>query len=251
MYCRSDDAHFQDKMACAVGDSCPEDDLAIILEFIEADMLDEDDEFNEEINTLLSEQSAVTYSCEICTKVCKSKQGLSRHRNMKHTEIPSLPTKTKVAEDMLHPLYFKQYVNDAAKKLAEGGCYSKKTLSALKGYHLDDANFSYQFVWKVIENFNGNGEKFYPQFYDCVSGDEIIFRGLNKRCSVILGLEVANAVLAHLTGSFASDTLCSVDIQELDGKERNIVKYLSGYVYHTLFRRLKKLNTIMSQVPFI
>ena len=123
---------------------------------------------------------------------------------MKHTESPSLPTKTKVAEDMLHPL------------------------SALKGYHLDDANFSYQFVRKVIENFNGKGEMVYPQFYDCVSGDEIVFRGLNKRCSVILGLEVANAVLAHLTTSCVSDTLCSVDIQELDGKERNIVEYLSG-----------------------
>ena len=74
---------------------------------------------------MLSEQSTVTYSCEICTDGCKSKQGLSRHRDMKHTELserPILPTKTKVAEDMLHPLYFKQYVNDAAKKLA-GGCY--------------------------------------------------------------------------------------------------------------------------------
>ena len=67
-----------------------------------------------------------------------------------------------------------------------------------------------------------------------MSGDEIVFRGLNKRCSVNLGLEVANAV------SCASDTLCSVDIQELDGKERNIVKYLSGYVFHTLYRRLRK-----------
>ena len=73
MYGRSEDAHFQDKMACAAGDSCPEDDLVTILEFIKADMLDEDEEFNEEINTLLSEQSAVTYSCEIRTKVCKSK----------------------------------------------------------------------------------------------------------------------------------------------------------------------------------
>ena len=96
-------------MACAVGDSCPEDDLETILEF----MSDEDEEFNEEINTLLSEQITVTYSCGICTKVCKSKQGLSRHRNMKHTDSRSLPTKTKVAEDMFHPLYFKQYVNDA------------------------------------------------------------------------------------------------------------------------------------------
>ena len=75
-----------------------------------------------------------------------------------------------------------------------------------------------------------------------VCGDEIVFRGLNKRCSVILGLEVANAVLAHLTGFCASDTLCGVDIQELDGKERNIVKYLSGYVFHTLYRLLRKVK---------
>ena len=73
MYGRSDDAHFQEKMTCAAEDSCPEDDLATILEFIEADMLDEDEEFNEEMITLLSEQSAVTYSCEICTQVCKLK----------------------------------------------------------------------------------------------------------------------------------------------------------------------------------
>ena len=32
-----------------------------------------------------------------------------------------------------------------------------------------------------------------------------------------------------------SDTLCSVDIQELDGKERNIVKYLGGYVFHYIY----------------
>ena len=71
MYGWRDDAYFQDKMACAAGDSCPEDDLATILEFIKADMLvDEDEEFNEEINTWLSEQSAVTYSCEICIYKC-------------------------------------------------------------------------------------------------------------------------------------------------------------------------------------
>ena len=152
---------------------------------------------------------------------------------------------------MLHPLYFKQYVNNAAKKLAEGGCYSKKTLSALKGYHLDDANFSYKFVRKVIENFNGNGEKFYPQFYDCVSGDEIVFRGLNKSCSVILGLEVANVVLAHLTGSCASDTLCSVVIQELDGK-KEIMLSIRVAMFSILYIDVsEKLNTIMSQVPFI
>ena len=55
---------------------------------------------------------------------------------------------------------------------------------------LDDANFTYQFVREFIKNFNGNGEKFYPLFYDCVSGDDKVFKKLNGKCSVIVGFDL-------------------------------------------------------------
>ena len=36
--------------------------------------------------------------------------------------------------------------------------------------------------------------------YDSVSGNEILFRNLNRRCSIILGFKIANSVLGHLNG---------------------------------------------------
>ena len=57
---------------------------------------------------------------------------------------------------------------------------------------------TYRFVEGVIENFDYDVEKCYLLFYDSVSGDDIVFKNLNRKCSVILGFEVANSVLIHL-----------------------------------------------------
>ena len=57
---------------------------------------------------------------------------------------------------------------------------------------------TYRFVEGVIENFDDDVEKCYLLFYDSVSGDDIVFKNLNRKCSVILGFEVANSVLIHL-----------------------------------------------------
>ena len=57
---------------------------------------------------------------------------------------------------------------------------------------------TYRFVEGFIENFDYDVEKCYLLFYDSVSGDDIVFKNLNRKCSVILGFEVANSVLIHL-----------------------------------------------------
>ena len=69
------------------------------------------------------------------------------------------------------------------------------------------------------------GEKFYPLFYDCVSGDEIVFKNLNRKCSVILGFELANSVLAHLSGTILSPENISTNIS------RNFFS-VHGWKYH-------------------
>ena len=57
---------------------------------------------------------------------------------------------------------------------------------------------TYRFVEGVIENFDDDVEKCYLLFYDSVSGDDIVFKNLNRKCSVILAFDVANSVLTHL-----------------------------------------------------
>ena len=98
---------------------------------------------------------------------------------------------------MLHPLYFKKYVNLSTSKLALDGCYSDKTRQEFEGYvvSIDDANESYRFVLDVIGEFKGNVENFYQKFYKYVS------ENLLRRSSVLHGCELANHVRAHLTGS--------------------------------------------------
>ena len=226
------------------------EDLEAVVAAIDKDVWDKDDEFNAEINSLLvnieEEPSQSGFKCDMCEKVCKSKQGFPRHQNAKHRknqpEEVSITSKDLSAEDRLHPLYFNKYINECAKQLASDGCYSDETINTFSSYYcsLDDANFTYQFVRDVIQSFNGNGEKFYPRFYDCVSGEDNIFKNLNRKCSVILGFELANVVLAHLNGTILSSENATSSTCQFNKKECNIVKHISGYVMQTLYSRLRE-----------
>ena len=81
-------------------------------------------------------------------------------------------------------------------KLTVDECYSEDTRKVFVEYKIsyDDARFTYEYVKDIISSFNENVENFYPSFYKAVSEE-------TKRPSVLLGFEVANCVLSHLTGS--------------------------------------------------
>ena len=61
------------------------DDLDCILDVIYEDFAEESEEFNTELDELLSDincdSTSVNLSCNQCDKVCKTKRGLSRHTN--------------------------------------------------------------------------------------------------------------------------------------------------------------------------
>ena len=219
-----------------------DDDLDAVLMLIEEDILVEDHGFIAEVKEIVDavgeNQPANSFSCDQCDKVCKTSRGLTRHRNVKHKQSD---VEAFMPENMLHPLYFKRYINNSVSKLALDECYSEKTRKEFADYQVtvDDANYSYQLVRNVIGEFRGNAEKFYPAFYKSVS-EVVAFRNLSRRSSVILGFEVANHVLAHLTGSNVNES--TVDFTppiKFSHKEQNIIKYLSGYVFGTLYRRIR------------
>ena len=72
--------------------------------------------------------------------------GKTFHQNAKHGEHKpdqeEVVKKNISAEDRLHPLYFKKYINHCAKQLATDGCYSDETIDTFSSYNcsLDDAN---------------------------------------------------------------------------------------------------------------
>ena len=136
----------------------------------------------------------------------------------------------------LHPLYFKAYVKKSVSKLSNDECYSQNTRDEFLNYavNLNDTNYTYQLVRNVIGKFKGDGEKFYPEFYKCVTEEEIAFKNISRRSSVILGFEVANHVLAHLTGSTIKESNVDFSVAaNFSKKENNIISNLSGYVFST------------------
>eukprot|EP00794_Sanderia_malayensis_P002370 gene2370-2731_t len=236
------------------------DDLDAVLALLGEDLPAESDPFDADLNVLMEEIDSTPpaggFSCEKCGKICKTKRGLTRHTNTKHIDVrpdveSSAGSKRRTPEQMLHPLSFKKFIEISAAKLASDECYSDKLRAEFSDYKIsfDDVAFSYQYVRDVIGSFKGNAEKFYPDFYRCVSSEEIVLKNLSRRGSIILGFEMANHVLAHLTGAIVKegDVAFSHPIS-FSSKEVNIIQYLSGYVFGTVYRRIRRSNATRSML---
>ena len=82
-----------------------------------------------------------------------SQNKASRHKNSKHKVVEHEDNIVSglSPEDLLHPLYLKNYIIKSAAKLVEENCLSARTLDN-------------SFIRQIIAGYNGNAEKFYPSF---------------------------------------------------------------------------------------
>ena len=81
----------------------------------------------------------------------------------------------------------------------------------------------------------GNGEKFYPSFFNYVQKSECLFTRLSKNSSLFLGFDQANHIVAFLSQKTFSD----ISAVEFAQKEKAIICYLGGYEFATLSRRIR------------
>ena len=110
----------------------------------------------------------------IVIRYAKLNEGLRRHSNVKHGLQLStvLDFETKLTAEELT-----KYVLECSTKLSCDECYSEETMTAFKNFELseEEAMISFQHVKNVIQTFDDDGEKFFPSFYNCVSGDKHVF----------------------------------------------------------------------------
>ena len=245
-------------MAALEEDFLVGDDLDVILAMLEEDSPEEDQNFVADVNSIVEELSdvppATGFACQFCKKICKSRRGLSRHMNTKHpadTPPEMLPKRRPSAYERLPIALFQQFVANSDLKLSQDACYSTKTCQQYVDYKLsyNAACDTFDFLTDLIYNFKGNAEKFYPQFYK-INSEYKMFPNLTKRASVILGCEVANLVLAHLCNAEVKEN--HVDFSSNNNtftkKENSIIRYLAGYVISTVYRRLRRSKSTLSQL---
>lgn len=118
-------------MATALGDFFADDDLNNILSLINDNIFDQTPDYVTQVEV----ETSTTFNCDVCSKICASKGGLTRHKRVKHAPRPATATQpTKTAEDtqtpehILHPMYFLKYVKECLQKLLESGCYPASIL---------------------------------------------------------------------------------------------------------------------------
>ena len=230
------------------------DDFDVILSLLEEDVLNGEEELVAQVNEIVNEVDfpppAAGFKCDICDKVCKSQRGLTRHNTAKHNEHQSsndAESSTKKArkekqeaEEILHPLYFMKYVNESAKKLSLEEVYSEKTRQTFHSYELtlDQARQSYEHFRELIVTFKGDVEKFLPKFYHILKVDGV-FHGLGSgKIPHLLGAEVAMHVVSHLTKSEVRKEVLAFTQPNFSQKDMDVIRYLSGYVISTVYRRL-------------
>ena len=101
----------------------------------------------------------------------------------------------------------------------------------------------------------GNVERFFPMFYNCVQETGGLFPRLSRDASLFLRFDFANHIVAFLSHSYFhkeesgfESMFPDISAADFNQKERDIICYLSGYVFGTLSRRIKNSKHWNSQV---
>ena len=81
------------------------------------------------------------------------------------------------------------------------------------------------------------------------SSAEDPFSGLDVNCKRLLGCEIANHILAYITGATYSDDVVHFDCDtKFSAKEESFIAYLSGYVFEAFYHWIAFLKN--SVFPF-
>ena len=218
------------------------DDLDAVLELLDKDCAEMETEFISE--TVDDECTNKSFPCVLCNKVCISQRGLTRHTNSKHRGQSSTSEAAANYEDILHPSLLTDLLKQSCGKLAVDECYPVHIMDEFKGKKfnsMEDISDCYDLIKNVVLSFDGNVEKFYPKFYKVFSDAKDPFNGLSRHCSLLLGFELANHVLAHLTGAKVQNDVVTFEQEPnfFSEKERAIISYLGGYATSTWYRRIR------------
>ena len=246
----------------ASGDYFTGDDLDDLFTLIDGGFLDDNDEFNQEIDHIATEvasneENISRFKCNQCEKVCKSQRGLTRHTNVKHG-IPPPATATDPASNMspevnlaplemsmkkLHPLQLKVMVKNCAENLSNDLCFPVKVRSVFCSSQFSFSNEDAEKLWyqlrDIIDCYNGDAEKFYSKFYTLFLDNILPGKFVDKNLTNTLLAEVANGLLAHLSGSNKITTEPGEKLLNLPDKEMKSIQYLAGYVIHKLYTRFR------------
>ena len=182
-----------------------------------------------------------------------------RHSNSKHPDVSSSGVAMSVSiaapkgssfsssadelsRQKLHPLQLKAIVLKCAEKLSSDECFPsslrEKFSKGLFAFTNEDAVELWSKLRKVIDNFNGDAEKFYSGFFSLLVVNVLPSKFDESFVTNTLMSEVANILLNHLSGA-ENLNLTNKEPEPLLAKEEKILQYLAGFILHKLYSQFR------------
>ena len=111
----------------------------------------------------------------------------------------------------------KSFTEKSTARLAEDARYPEDVMGQFINFKISSIDYTflaYNLKLPIIKSFEGDPEKFYPQFYMACSSTENLYKNLSGNYSLLLSFEVANHVLAQLTGTTIQEDVVTYDIDK-------------------------------------
>ena len=226
------------------------ENLEELQELLERGLLDEDEDFNTELESATTAEENVegkkVYVCKTCGKECVSSVGLKRHETLKHTregtqKIEEKPKKT--VSPTIQISQFEKIVKECAKFCHGDSCLPEDVITVFDFFEIDrqEAVDLWEILEPVITKFHGDAEKFYCSFNGFLQ-DNLL---LNKFGGDITLKNIFKAEIGNHLLYFSSKSECKLHentqstpkiISETDHK---VLEYIAGYVAHKLYIKFK------------
>jgi uncharacterized C2H2 Zn-finger protein len=212
--------------------------------------IDENEEtMEEEIADAVSEISGEkNFPCESCDKICKSKGGLTRHKNAKHGN-KSTAEKENVASSKtsLTKEELKSIVDKVKTKIKDDAFWDSEMTSNMASITSNDS--LYDNILPIYERFcrKLNQDLFLTDFYELIPNSCCLLQSENQQlCSLIMILIPDH--LVSLSKGVTSDQEPAIGCtgsgqtgisSELNENERGPLSYIAGYVLSNLNKKSK------------
>ena len=217
----------------------------IALSFIDENEAAMEEEIADAVSEISGEKN---FPCESCDKICKSKGGLTRHKNAKHgnrstagkDDVPSSNI-SLTKEDL------KSIVDKVKKKIKDDTFWDSEMTSNMASITSNDS--LYNEILPIYERFRRkvNQDSFLTDFYELIPNSSCLLQSEDKQlCSLIMIL-IPDHLVSLSKGvsnindqepAIASTSSVQTEISSrLDENERGPLSYIAGYVLSNLKRK--------------
>ena len=219
----------------------------IALSFIDENKAAMEEEIADAVSEISGEKN---FPCEICDKICKSKGGLTRHKNAKHGNR-STADKDNVSSSNISPTKedLKSIVDKVKKKIKDDTFWDSEMTSNMASVTSNDS--LYNEILPIYERFRRklNQDSFLTDFYELIPNSSCLLQSENEQlCSLIMIL-IPDHLVSLSKGvsnindqepSIASTSSVQTEISSrLDENERGPLSCIAGYVLSNLKRKSK------------